>query len=204
MGLDAYLDKAKRIKGAKLEDLVKLNEYFDYMVRPNKYKNHTMEEWGNRKLEDVNLNIAKDYITEYKHRYSSWDKEKKYGYSTLFQNVAYWRKANHIHKWFVDNVQNGEDDCGFYEVTKEQLEELLEICVAVRDNSKLVNEDGNKYIKNPSLAESLLPTQDGFFFGGTSYDEWYLYDIRYTIRELRKILRTTDFEHEIVFYTSSW
>ena len=204
MGLDMYLDKVKRIKGATLEDLVKLNEYFDYMVRKDKYKNHTMEEWGGSKLEDVNLDIAKDYITEYKHRYSSWDKEKKYGFHTLFQNIAYWRKANHIHKWFVDNVQNGEDDCDSYEVTKEQLEELLEICIAVRDASKLVNEDGNKYIKNPSLAESLLPTQDGFFFGGTSYDEWYLYDIRYTIKELHKILRTTDFENEIVFYTSSW
>jgi hypothetical protein len=21
--------------------------------------------------------------------------------------LGYWRKANHIHKWFVDNVQNG-------------------------------------------------------------------------------------------------
>ena len=25
---------------------------------------------------------------------------------------AYWRKANQIHAWFVDNVQQGNDDCG--------------------------------------------------------------------------------------------
>ena len=25
--------------------------------------------------------------------------------------VGYWRKANQIHKWFVDNCQNGRDEC---------------------------------------------------------------------------------------------
>ena len=25
-------------------------------------------------------------------------------------NLGYWRKANHIHKWFVDHVQDGDDD----------------------------------------------------------------------------------------------
>ncbi len=28
--------------------------------------------------------------------------------------VMYWRKSNAIHKWFVDNVQGGVDDCGNY------------------------------------------------------------------------------------------
>ena len=32
----------------------------------------------------------------------------------IIESVGYWRKANHIHKWFVDNVQNGEDDCKEY------------------------------------------------------------------------------------------
>ena len=26
--------------------------------------------------------------------------------------VCDWRKANHIHQWFVQNVQDGNDDCG--------------------------------------------------------------------------------------------
>ena len=30
--------------------------------------------------------------------------------------VCDWRKANHIHQWFVQNVQDGNDDCGEYEV----------------------------------------------------------------------------------------
>ena len=27
---------------------------------------------------------------------------------------GYWRKANQIHSWFVENVQNGEDNCNEY------------------------------------------------------------------------------------------
>jgi len=35
------------------------------------------------------------------------------------EEVGYWRKANHIHKWFVDNVQNGVDECLTYQVSIE-------------------------------------------------------------------------------------
>ena len=41
-------------------------------------------------------------------------------------NAAYWRKVNAVHKWFVDNVQRGEDDCGEYYVPNSKLKELLE------------------------------------------------------------------------------
>ena len=45
-----------------------------------------------------------------------------------------WRKANQIHNWFVENVQDGIDDCSYHnEVTKEILEELLDICQRVLD-----------------------------------------------------------------------
>jgi hypothetical protein len=121
----------------------------------------------------------------------------------------------------VDNVQNEVDDCDYYEVSKEQLEELLEVCAKVRDGSKLVKgwvkngeryENGqwlpcmeeDEYIENPGLAEELLPTQDGFFFGGTNYDQWYMRDITDTIDILANVLETTDFDREMITYRSSW
>ena len=135
--------------------------------------------------------------------------------------VANWRKANHIHQWFVDNVQDGEDDCGLYEVTKEKFEELLNICKEVLTASKLVQgkikngyryENGREvpmyeegeYIEDPTVARRLLPTQSGFFFGGTEYDQWYYADVEDTIKIIERVLETTDFEHEIVMYSSSW
>ena len=64
-------------------------------------------------------------------------------------------------------------------------------------------EDG-KYIKDPSVAMGLLPTTSGFFFGSTDYDEYYVNDIKETIDIVTKVLETTDFEKEMVYYVSSW
>ena len=64
-------------------------------------------------------------------------------------------------------------------------------------------EDG-KLIQDSSVAEELLPTTSGFFFGGTNYDEYYLDDIKETINIITHVLETTDFDKEMIYYVSSW
>lgn len=138
-----------------------------------------------------------------------------------FNQVAYWRKANQIHNWFVKNVQGGNDDCGEYKVTVDQLESLLDLCHVTLDNieCKFEEMDGGleridgewkqtkmmgRKITNPEVIADLLPTTSGFFFGSTEYDEWYLRDIENTIEQLNEVLNNTDFEKDAIFYTSSW
>jgi hypothetical protein len=41
---------------------------------------------------------------------------------------------------------------------------------------------------NPALAEELLPTQEGFFFGSTEYDEWYMESVKETHDKLSVLL----------------
>ena len=65
------------------------------------------------------------------------------------------------------------------------------------------NED-EKHVKDSSVAEKLLPTTLGFFFGSHEYDEWYVEDIKHTIDVINKVLETTDFETQMVYYGSSW
>ena len=101
--------------------------------------------------------------------------------------VGYWRKANSIHKWFVENIQGGVDNCATYSVGKESLEELKSLCEKVLDDI--------------DLAEKLLPTQEGFFFGKTEYDEWYFDDLRDTIEIVNKCL---DLDFDYFEYSSSW
>lgn len=125
------------------------------------------------------------------------------------QEVGYWRKANAIHKYFVDTVQKGYDDQGVYHVTKAVLRQLLRYCEHVKENSELVERkllDGNtvKVIKDSYFAEKYLPTQDGFFFGSTSYDEWYLENIDNTIKIIKDVLANTDFSKEAVAYHAWW
>jgi hypothetical protein len=109
--------------------------------------------------------------------------------ATLQVQVAYWRKANQIHKWFVDHVQDGNDNCEEYRVTRDQLQLLL-------DNCKLV-------LMNKEEAKTLLPRQEGFFFGSYEYDEFYWYDIQDTIEQLEKILNEYPEEWDFQ-YQSSW
>jgi hypothetical protein len=115
----------------------------------------------------------------------------------IVEEAGYWRKANHIHKWFVDNVQDGNDNCGEYYVEVSDLINLLEVC-------KQVKED-------PSKADELLPTTEGFFFGGTDYDEYYMRDIEYTIEILQQVLlekvvneKGREYYPADFSYTSSW
>jgi len=111
--------------------------------------------------------------------------------SEIILRVGYWRKANQIHSWFVENVQNGVDDCGTYYVSRENLRELL----------KVVNE----VIEDNVLANMLLPTKRGCFFGGTDYNKFYFDDLNYTKKMLTEILAEKDEHHLFSFtYYASW
>ena len=119
-------------------------------------------------------------------------------------------------------VQDGVDDCEYHhEVTKADLTRLRDNCAKILKEAVLINgkvrngyrwtehgeepiwEDG-KCILNPEICEYLLPTEDGFFFGNTDYNEWYLNDIRETFEICDRVLKETDFETQMIYYVSSW
>ena len=100
----------------------------------------------------------------------------------------YWRKANQIHKWFVDNVQGGEDNCGEYYVSNEKLKSLLDLVTEA-----LRTRDPN-----------LLPPTSGFFFGSTDIDEWYWKDLKDTKWKLERVLALSEMSKLSFYYTSSW
>lgn len=122
-----------------------------------------------------------------------------FGAITISRNVAYWRKANAIHAWFVDKVQNGTDDCGYYDVELKQLEELRDQCKRVLDD--------------PNRGKEALPTQEGCFFGNTDYGEDYLDDLKNTIEQIDKVIAWIEAEQALtgqkyssidLKYHSSW
>lgn len=100
--------------------------------------------------------------------------------------IAEWRKANAIHKWFVKHVQKGLDDCEEYQVTRDQLLALKNLCAQVLKT------------KNTKL----LPTQSGFFFGGTDYDDYYWDQLKETIDMLGSVEKFDD--SYTFYYQASW
>lgn len=116
--------------------------------------------------------------------------------SEIIAQVGYWRKANHIHKWFVDNIQQGEDDCKEYYVPIDKLKELHNIC------SKILNTKNKK--KQLELAKQELPVQKGFFFGSAEVDEWYFSDLKDTVTIIDDIMKSPDYERHDYYYRASW
>lgn len=109
-------------------------------------------------------------------------------------NIGYWRKENAIHNWFVQNCQDGNDDCRESYVSREQLEELKRVCEIVIMDKGLLDTD--------ETAHQLLPTASGFFFGTTDYDEWYYKGLQDTIDIVTSAL---EMPQEYSFsYQSSW
>lgn len=175
----------------------------------------------------------KTYVKNWEHtpKEQKWDIKIKQGgkpfegikpnrISFIQEEVLYWRKANHIHKWFVDNVQDGNDNCGAYYVNETTLEELADVCdkvikslesskkgtVSVRTGWR--GEEGIykdiEVFEDTEVAEELLPTAQGFFFGGDKYDEWYLRETIKTRDKLRELLEENKKYDGVFEYSSSW
>jgi hypothetical protein len=147
---------------------------------------------------------------------------------TVQATVMYWRKANQIHNWFVTNVDERAQEERTY-VSREQLIELRDTCQEVLDKTELEPgkihagtswsggdrverfEDG-MVIANPEVAESLLPTTSGFFFGSTDYNEWYLKDLQATIEGIDlalanqavKVIDGKEYHSTEFYYYASW
>lgn len=101
-----------------------------------------------------------------------------HGGAYVVANAVYWRKANHIHRWFVDNCADGVDDCNPVWVPEEKLEKLYEIVCKVLANRE-----------DEEVAKELLPPESGFFFGATEIGDWYWEDLEYTRDSLRDLLK---------------
>lgn len=114
--------------------------------------------------------------------------------------VGQWRKANAIHGWFVRNVQNNVDNCGTYQVSRQQLQQLYYLTRDILSNWD--------YLSKREIAEMLPPTS-GFFFGSTEIDEYYKRDLEDTVKILEPLVDDrNDFDvsgwFDVFEYDSSW
>ena len=167
-----------------------LDQYLE--IRKNEYRSKYFKDKGS----DLALEYPKD-ITEFIPNPADLRISRQTNYE-----VGYWRKANQIHNWFMQNCarrdeyDNPIDDCRPIEITVDKLEELLDTC--------------KKVLADHSLAQELLPTADGFFFGSTGYDDYYFGEIEQTVEIIEPVLKFAKHKLEIkdyvweVYYQASW
>lgn len=210
-----YIYKCRKMNDFSAMDYYFANEAFGYYEEKELAKtNHdnfpfSLSDW------DIPETMTEDKIKPLQNIYSKQ--------STIFEEIASWTKANQIHGWFVNNIQNGFDDCSYYSVTEDDLLDLKEICEKVLKlnpfildkDSYLVYYSANALIDNGIITKEhytkletelnkILPTRAGFFFGHIDYAISYFLHVKDTLEIVTKILENADFEKEVYLYHSSW
>lgn len=138
--------------------------------------------------------------------------------SYVIEEIGYQRKANAIHNWIIKNVADGVDDCKEVRFDRENIIVLRDTIQKVLDASvlvkgKIVNgytfkdgkeepimEDG-KYIEDSTVAQELLPTGSGFFFGSTEYNQYYYDDLVEALKICNEMLKDDNADY---YYQASW
>ena len=183
MGLDMYVNIRHKNTQSKLDA---------YKVWENKY---SYEEFQR---------LTEEQKEEYRNSEPEYD-ENMYG-----KELMYWRKANQIHNWFVQNCQNGVDDCEQYAITVNDLMKLKELCEkiltmtekrkAMRYTSYSATEKEEVDIlyltpEGVEYATEHLPSRSGFFFGSTEYDDWYVMGLENTVEQINDAIDCLNCEY---------
>jgi hypothetical protein len=153
--------------------------------------------------------------------------DSAYGDVVIRKQIGYWRKANAVHGWFVNELANGIDECQEIDVERSDLERLLNDCrnallskdmaVPKVEDTQVINvesEDVGKTIAERFkreqaksnrvllLGDPLEPVA-GFFFGSTEKDEYYYESIQETADLIESILDTAGEDTRFI-YRASW
>lgn len=139
----------------------------------------------------------------------------------VFEEVAYWRKANQIHHWFNEKFIKKQDPYGYYVIPRIDLQGLVEVCKILLRQKEIDNLDelyendesrseiefqlcvelSSKH-KSIQMARSLLPPDNlGCCFGSGIIDEYYWECLEDTVKMLEKALSE---DWDKFFYSASW
>lgn len=200
MGLDIYFYRTKHAYNGDRDEVVKLTNKDAVKEIRKEYSRYIKEisscnegvERENKSVECAkrlaklfnypyisleNLGVSHDYEND-KDIFSpvplsAWVDNKKEIISwACAKHDAYFRKVNFLFAYF-ENRGKMEDEC-FAWVEQEDVEEIIDRC--------------EKVLADHKLAEELLPTQGGFFFGGTDYDEYYFHCVENVLEKMKGLI----------------
>lgn len=204
MGLDMHLHATKTLSPKKRKEKVYI-DYFNTLNKADFEEDGSMyisEYWGNGKeikamLDQMpRLDGQVGEIMTIKFIDDLW---------LVKTEAGYWRKANQIHNWFVEHTQGGVDECQYTDLSIQQLEKLqLTINECIGGIKYPSHDDWKPSDKAIQRFKKLMPSQSGFFFGSTEYNNYYLLDLFETKKILKKVLSKASRDNWNFTYHSSW
>lgn len=182
MGLTMYLWRAN-LHGYSLQQAQAASNYYNEMENKKKHlwrRNRRFPMWSDINDSFLDMEAVKDLRSEYKKHYYPLDIRKETPIWDVFEYVGFWSSAHAIHDWFVENVQDGEDDYEVHAVSKEQLEELRTFC------------------------KNILSGKTHIEVNHQDYGELYRDELQTTVEILDKIFAQTNWETQTIFYKGSY
>ena len=170
----------------------------DMYLTANEYVSRTMRDESGLRPDTPQENHLFTWLSK---RREGWVDEAGYAGISISYPVGYWRKANAIHNWFVQNVQGDRDECQKSYVSAQDLRDLREACQAVLATKN------NSLVSVSEVAEDVcLAPRAGFFFGSTEYDEYYFDDLEYTVKMIDRLENSGVFDNAWtdIEYQASW
>ena len=139
------------------------------------------------RLEEIRKELATEYLKSIDECNSKLINELEDEKEKInpWNEVAYFRKVNFLIPFF-----GYEENCSNIEIDKYQVEYLIEACKEV--------------LANHDKASFLLPTQEGFFFGSTDYDDLYFDDVQNVKEKFEEILADFDRDEDILLMHCWW
>lgn len=169
-----------------IKEVIKMGLDMYFYARKTTYKSFSKWDKPDR-ANEVNypedLKIFSDYI--YDRNFKSVQTETSY-------QIGYFRKFNALHSYIVKTFANGIDNCQDIILYKEDIEQIKKVLDDVLEAN------------TEEKAKEILPTQSGFFFGGTDYDEYYFEDVKDAADLMQSFLDNFDFENYQLVYQASW
>lgn len=187
MGLDIYF-KARKKNFDRKDELQKVRDEISALDKEFEEKLSEVSKVYEGELLKGTENIIKE---DYFQRCRPLDKIETELLNELEREIGYFRKVNFLIPYF-----DYEDDCSDKVISKGEIEALIDDCkrvLAERDR-----EDREDVVRD------ILPTQCGFFFGSTAYDDYYFNDVEDVLDTFTKILDDVDFDTEDVIMYCWW
>ena len=208
MGLDIYFHRIKRIRKSKNDVMPSIEECSKIADKRAKDR---VRKTLKKLLSDLKTSGSSENYSEVYHNFFP-NKAKKitnydFKYSKMLESVkplseveewaknilrwtyaesdAYFRKVNFVYRYFSPKLEN--EACF---VTRYDLEDLIRRCEMV--------------LNNEGAAEELLPTQSGFFFGSTDYDNYYYADVEDCKKQMKKLLKGLNEDTDAIYVVMSW
>lgn len=185
-----------------------LDMYVTIRHKDTQSKLDAYEAWNSKYSYEEYERLTDEQKEEYRNS------EPEYNEDIYGKQLMYWRKANQIHNWFVQNCQGGVDNCERYVITVADLIKLKELCEKiltmtvvkqelrptflngwfsepehVMQDVRLLTYEGMKF------ASEHLPSSSGFFFGNTDYNDYYVWDVEDTVKQINDTLDTLNCEY---------